>query len=180
MSKSLSKIKIYSLSEFSKASRIERIYMHLMQPRDFDLTFDEDDYLQKLREAFCILSENPSKSQSITLLREMYPEHKKESIYRIINDSQELFGNIIQSNKSFDRMVLRERLLKIAEKLEKIEGDPITLDIARKCYADIMKLDALDKHGKEGITQDDLKLPDLFFTDDPKYLNAEEIESEEV
>jgi hypothetical protein len=179
MSKSLSKIKIYSLIDFNKATKLEKIYMHLMQPHDFELTYEEDEYLQKLRESFCFLSENPSKMQAILKLQELYPGQKKESVYRIINDCQEIFGNIIQSNKSFDRMIIKERLLAIADKL-KDSTDAIALDVARKCYADIAKIEALDKHGAEGLTPEEMKLPDLFFTDDPKYLNAEEIESEEV
>ena len=111
MSKRLLKKKVFRLEDWKKASRIERMYIYMMEPDRFALNDPDRKYLNTLKRAFHIMSDYSSNLVASNLIFECFGEvETKNRVYKIMNDARDLFGAMIQRNKEFDRMVMKERL----------------------------------------------------------------------
>lgn len=174
MSKSVLKKKVYEISDFKAATRLERLHIHLMQPYDFVLNNEDHEYLEILRECFTIMGNSISKQETIRKMQDREPFRQNREIYTIINDTQQLFGNIVKSNKQFDKMVVSEKLIKLAQQAEEF----MDIETARKCWETYIKLNRLDQ--KDELQLDDIQIPDFVFTNDPSALpGVEDAEVEE-
>lgn len=168
-----SKIALFTNEQFKKASRIERMHMHLLDPDRFYLPDEDFHYLEKLKLAFAVISNTLSRTEALKKIEAVLNiDIRKQDAYKYYNDSRELFGNIIKSNKDFDRLVLREKLVILANTAEAM----MNIEEARKCYEAIMKLDALDKHGESDFNPEDFQFPTIIFSDDPSLLEDAEID----
>lgn len=145
-----------------------------MQPSDFILSDQDDQYLNTLKMAFAIMSDTIVPSEIHKRIKNMRSEGFQSSqVYQIIEDVKELFGDITTTNKQFDRSILRQKLLKISAKCERV-GD---YEGARKCIEAVIKMDGLDKHDTAAINWDYVIIPEIVYTDDPKIiLEAEDAE----
>lgn len=150
--------------------------MHIIEPT-LKLTPTEEQYLNNLRTVFGILSTELSQAKAVKKITKLYPDVKSRStIYRWINHTKDLFGNIIKSNKEFDRNVIRERLIAVHKKCMKA-GE---YKEARLALVNIMKLDGLDVHEIDKIKPEDITFPNIIFSNNPKYLNIEDIPFEDM
>lgn len=174
MSKSVLKKKVYELEDFKRATRLERLHMHLMQPYDFHLNDQDHEYLEKLRECFSIMQNAVSKQQTIRTMEDREPFSQTREIYSIIHDTQQLFGNLVESNKNIDRMAVSEKLIQLAE----LATNKKDYETAMKCWERYYKLNRL--HEKDETALKDLNVPDWEFTSDLSALpGVEDAEIEE-
>lgn len=177
MSKGLSKKRVFSLSDFKKASRIEKFYIYMMQPDSFTLNDTDFKYFDALQQAFALTCDQISMASAISLIQMSIPEFESwNKANRLYADVQNLYGQIIERNKEFQRILVVEKLRQLAEKAE--EQDNITE--ARRCLVAAGKFEHFDKPDEDGFDPKDFELPQPIFTSDPDALEAEDIDFEEL
>ena len=149
--------------------RTDRLFYHLMEPEHYPINDRDAAHLEKLRLTFQIISEESQLKRAVEMLKAVLPEEYSEAhYYRLINDSQALFGGVIRRNKAFDRMIIRERLMALAERAKEA-GE---MDQERRCLEAVMKLEGLDQHLPEAFDYADLAIPAPLFTSDTSTMLA--------
>lgn len=186
--------KIFSRNDFLKATRVERMYMHMLQP-SFILSQEDAEHLDLLRAAYLIIVKGKSRAETARLIKALTGA-AGTSEYRIMAEAQQLFGNFEEVDKRVQRGILRDKLNRL---LEIAEGDLSDLsdnedpdapevfvartkdtEPARKIIETLIKLDRLDLDDEE---IPDTTIPELIITSNPQALNqhveVEEAELEE-
>lgn len=176
MSKRLLRKKVFELSDFQRANRIERLYIYLMEPDSFALNDVDFKYLNLLKKAFHIMSNEVSNVSAATLIYETLDIETESRVWKIMDDVRQLFGNMIKRNKEFDRMVLQEKIANIAKKA----NEDKKMELELECYRTMMKLSGADVHSADNIDPTEIQLPDLIFTSDPAALYNPDIEDAEI
>lgn len=179
---------LFDNKAFRKGTRVERMYMHLIDPWRYQLKDHEDRYLQLCQRAFVIICENPSRREARRLILEVVLEPISDSRkgnrnnisgIQLMRDAEELFGRFESINKWVQRGIIRERIsLRLQTLYAEAElGEANDKAIAK--YEELLiGLDRLNEIiDEDGI---DLSLPELKFTTDPAaLLDAEDAEYEE-
>lgn len=191
MSRQLSGLRLFTEKEFKEAERLERIHIAIMNPDRFFLNNQDEVYLDQLRSIFVVLCENLMESEAIRKCEALFPNIRRERLYNMINDAEELFARFRKVNKDHLRAVTRERLKKYIYNLthykDETTGDMVEYTPDEKQMANIakfeallIKLDNLDKPDTEKTFDwSELQLPEINFTSDKTALIAEEAEYEE-
>jgi hypothetical protein len=165
-----------SPKEFRKLPKLERIYQWLLHPTYFNLKDEDDKYFRRLREVYWILCDTPNRMEQMARINALIPEaNSKYNTVHLRKDCEKLFGDIMEVHKKFDRALTRQRLELIYERAMD-QGD---LDTARLTIGNIMRLEGLDVHSTEKVDWSQVELPPIEFTDNPKALEAEDIDYEE-
>lgn len=139
-------LKIFSKKDWEKAkTRMERIYMKMMQPKDFELNNSEDMYYRLLKKTWTLLDQFSTPKLVIKRLM----EQEELSYFQCavaIKDAQELLGPILKTNKDYERAIVREKAMNLYNKcIEK--GDLKQAAAALGVYT---KASGLDKDDNEG------------------------------
>lgn len=170
---------LYDANEWRKASRVERIYMSLVDDSErFVLTELEQVYANKLHRAFVIVSESPVFETSVRIIQDTEQVSRIKAM-AIIKDMEQVYGRIRKVDKDFDRALIRETALKKIEKLSKLTGKD---NLIVKYMNLIIKVGGLDKEDNvEGFDWDQLQPPNITYSDDPNVLfdDAEVVGDEE-
>lgn len=168
--------KIFTADDFSEADRIGKLYIHMMQPDDFELTYQEEEYLERLKKVWGLMGKKMAKMRRIYLIAEEFDIHHRNA-FKLLHDAQELFGDILKQEKETELLIMKERYYELSDKASK-EDD---YDTARKCLEAaeriIEKLEAMKPAQKREYAT-------VIFTSDPKALqannNVDEIDFEEL
>jgi len=180
MSNALLKQRAYSDADWKKASRIERFFIYMQEPDRFALTETEYRYFENVQQAFHIVSKKLSLAASINMILESKTIRGIDTWYaasKLVNDVQELYGNIIKRNKDFQRAMIIEKLTKLYKKANK-EGN---ITEARRCLMGIAKIDRLDEPDEHVFDPSTFLIPAPIFTSDPKALEeVQDAEYEEI
>lgn len=179
---------LFDNKAFRKGTRVERMYMHLVDPWKYQLKSHEDRYLQLCQRAFVIICENPSRREARRLILETVLEpitdsrsgnRNNVSGIQLMRDAEDLFGRFETINKKIQRGIVRERISLRLQQLyqEADEGDANDKAIAK--YEELLiGLDRLNEIVDDEVA--DMSLPELHFTTDPAaLLDAEDAEYEE-
>lgn len=166
---------LFTRHDWNQADRLEKIYIHLLQP-EFDLTYEEEDYLDTLKQVWSILGKTMTKMKQVRLIEE-FAGVTTRTAFKYIDEAQALFGEILKTDAEMELAALKERYYRLADKAEK-DGD---FDTARRCIESaqglIDKIEAM-KPKKQRV------FATVIFTDDPKALTAQhdgdEIEFEDL
>lgn len=171
MSKQLSKIRIIDDSDFLRASRLEKLQMVFLEPRlESMLNNQEYQHWQQVQLAFQLVYKEFSQNRAIKILRaQIAGAERFEVAKRIFDDMAAVYGPVMRRNKDLARAQLVERLWSIGRRLE--HGKKLME--AAEVFAMAGKFEGLDKHEPTEFNPEDVTLPELEITNDPKYLNAE-------
>lgn len=169
MSTTLSRKRVFSLKDFKAADRVDRFYIHMMQPSDFELNDQDKRYLEVLKRAYVIMCEGHTRREMVIQIAAL-EEEASQNTYRILRDAESLFGRFEDVDRRIQRGIIRERLELLAKKAKENED----IEEERKCYEALIKLDRLDQ--PEMAANADTTLPMLVITDDPAALEAEDAE----
>lgn len=178
MSKKLSKIEIYSLSDFKKADRLDRIRMSMVEPERFTLADDDWQYARDLESVWLLVSNETRESVAVRLIQNHVPG--ADSWYRanrMLRDVETLYAPFIAKNRDLQRRRVVEKLYAMAEIAEKRahgtdeEGNEFAdkewIVIAQKLYKDAAELEGLHTDNAPPIDPDDLIIPEIEITSDP-------------
>jgi hypothetical protein len=166
---------IFTIDDWKQADRIERIYINLVQ-REFELSYEDEEYLEKLKKVWAILGKTMTKMKQIELIQE-FAMVTTRTAFKYIDDAQALFGEILKTDAEIELAALKERYYLLADKAEQLQD----YDTARRCIesaqAIIEKIQALNPKKQRVFAT-------VIFTDDPKALTAthdgDEIDFEEI
>jgi len=166
---------IFTIDDWKQADRIERIYINLVQ-REFELSYEDEEYLEKLKKVWAILGKTMTKMKQVELIQE-FAMVTTRTAFKYIDDAQALFGEILKTDAEIELAALKERYYLLADKAEQLQD----YDTARRCMesaqAIIEKIQALNPKKQRVFAT-------VIFTDDPKALTAthdgDEIEFEEL
>lgn len=160
--------------EQKRLDTVERLHFHLVAPKEFEVDQRDLDYLENLRAAWSIINENPVKYKQIKLISEALMVTERHA-RNIINDAELLFAPIYKSNEEVDKAFLTEFYMRLARKAE--AGG--YYDTAKACGDSIAKMKGyFDK--ELPIRPEDLNIPTINITTNPKALNDDIDEAEVI
>lgn len=160
------KSRLFSQQEFDSADRIGKIFISLVQPGKFVLNDRDETYLERLRQVWAIMVEQNTQRDRIKLISEAVQINER-SVRDLMRDAQYLFGDILQVDSEFEKALLAERLWILHDKARD-DGD---YETAGKMLERIIKLKGYDREDG-GIKREDLVLPEITFTNNPKALTG--------
>lgn len=174
----LPSLSIIDDSDFKKATRLEKFSMVLREPRlETMLTNQEWEHWERMQQVFALCFKQFDQTKAIRVIRShMAGAERYEVAKRLYDDMCEVYGPVQKRNKEMARAILVQRLWSIGVRLEK-EGKLLE---AADVFEKAGKFEALDKHDAAEFDPEDIILPTPVITNDPRFANAEEIESEEV
>lgn len=179
MSEKRYKLEIYSLDQFQKADRIDRIRMNIIEPDRFVLTDADWQYAKDLEHAWLLVSSETREAVAINLIRNSVPG--AESWYkanRILRDVEALYAPFLSRNREMQRARVIERMYHFAELAQKRavftddDGneciDQEWLLIAQKFLKEAAEMEGLDATNALPFNPDDLVIPEFEITSDPE------------
>lgn len=185
-----SKLEIYSLEQFRKADRLDRIRMNMVEPDRFPLNGDDWQYSKDLEHGWLLVSGETREGVAVRLIQNHVPG--AESWYkanRILRDIETLYAPFLTRNKEMQRRRVIDKLYAfadIAETKAKIvddEGnehwDKDWLLMAQKFLKDAAELEGLGADNALAIDPEELVIPEIEITNDPSAFLAEQIEFED-
>lgn len=184
-SKSLSKQRprtLYKEKDFKAASRNDRFYMCILEPKMEAYLPDRDrDYFSQLKACFVLCAEEVSQSVAIKKIQNtLTKDGRNDSAHKLYKDMCEVYGKITKRNKAFAKVVLVEKLYALAALAEQNVSEkptPEELDIVAKIYERAAKIEGLDKEETLFDAQE-ITIPEIHITNDPKYI-IESIDDEQ-
>lgn len=176
---------LFELTEFKNATKVERMYMHLLDPFRYQLRDSEDEYLKVLSEAYSIICEGRPTREARRIVRERLEGRTSYRTTAIIKDCQDLYGRFEEVNQRVQAGIYRDKLQLLARKLEETaelaenDADAISaLKEARRCYESLISLDQADKI--ELTKPIDTTLPEIEFTESLSLPVGEHAEDAEI
>lgn len=173
----ISKTRIFTESDRKQAAeRLERIEMHLIQPsvyiNDRDL-----EYLDKMIKAFGIAASCLSKLTAIRKFRNLYPGMAFSTAKGIVEDAEDLFAPMTRRSREMTLAVIAKR----ADEVYKQSMADGNLKQANSANDLALKIEMARKEEEKENVWDQLQMPDIQFTTDPKALSeAEDLQFTEV
>ncbi len=167
--------RVYSQADFDNANGIvERIIIHLDQPRKFLLTESERRHFERLRLVFGIMLQCNTQRERILRIGAVIPVSER-SAARYMAEAKELFVDMMRVDRDWERHFLKEKFYGLAKRAE----DDGNYEIAMKCLQQVVKIEGYDREDS-GIKPGDIELPTLVFTSNPKALTVNLDEYEEA
>lgn len=174
MPKKQSSERVYTQADFDNAQGIvERIIIHLDQPRKYLLSESERRHFERLRIVFGIMLQCNTQKARVRRISQVIPVSER-SVIRYMSEAKELFVDMMRVDREWERHFLKEKLYGLAQKAEEA-GD---VETAMKCLDKVIKLEGYDREDS-GIKPDDIMLPNLIFTADARAISSN-IEYEEA
>jgi len=166
--------KVLDPAELENLTTVERLHFHLISPKEFEVGQRDLDYLENLRAAWGIANENPVRYKQVKLTAEALMISERQA-RNVLDDADLLFAPIFESNEEITEAFVVQYFLRLARKAE---GDGY-LDTAKACLDSIGRIKGhFDK--ELPIKPEDLNVPTILMTTDPKALNTDKIEEADV
>lgn len=164
-------IRSVPLNEYKHLSRMERLYLHMMNDMYYTLSPEEDEYLDRLKQVYTIACTTIDAKTIHRKLMQIMPEtahyHRK-----YIQDSQELFGQFMTINKDFERGMQSERLKQRIAQLER-EQPRGWMDTSLKYEEQLMKLLRLNvDDAEDAFDWSKLEIPTTTYSSSVAFLSA--------
>lgn len=178
MSNALSKIKIFEDAEFEKAGRLDKFSMVLQDIRlEERLTHQEFEHWARIQQVFSLCYKQFDRAKAIRVIRnQIHGCDRYEIAQKAYNDMCEVYGPFQRRNKEMARAIAAQRLWTLGVRLEQ-RGELLE---AAQVFKMAAEMEGLHKDDVLDFDPDDIKLPEVHITNDPKYIHAEETEFEEV
>lgn len=185
MSKKQLTLEIYSLADFQKASRIDRIRMSMVEPDRFVLDNDDYDYYRQLMAAWHLVSNECRESVALRLIQnEVDGAESWYKANRILRDVEELFAPFMERNRELQRRKVIDRLYAYAEiahnkavykdEEDKEQVDKDWIQLAQRFLKDAAEMEGLSMEGAPPIDPDSIVIPEIEITSDPEaFIDAE-------
>jgi hypothetical protein len=166
------KLKIYSPEDWASADPIERLYIHLLQPTDFPLSYELEEKLIALRGVWAIMCENSRQIVRTRMISALL-DVSERTVYRYMEDARYLFGDILMINAELELQLLKERYYALADEAQ----DAGDIDVAKKCLDSAREILVEQMRNQP---KDQAALPPVLWTSDPAALNARNNDAEEI
>lgn len=186
------RLEIYSLEQFRKADRLDRIRMHMIEPERFLLVGQDWQYAQDLENAWLLVSGETRESVAIRLIQNnVFGAESWYKANRILRDVEALYAPFLKKNREVQHARVVEKMYAFAEIAEKKarwtdeEGNECVnqewLVIAQKFLKDAAEMDGVSADNAVPFDPDDLAIGDIEITSDPKaFLEEQTEEYEEI
>jgi hypothetical protein len=175
--------KRFTESDFKRADRLEKIYMTIQQPNDFDLTDTDERYKRLLQQAYPIIISGRPQFEVMRLIMTLEGGLWRSQVSQIIRDTQELYAAFDSVHPKILRGVMREMLLENVQVLKKIRDDDEeesstrikAADSITKAVDNMSKYAQLDK--KEEESEDFEPMGDMDFSNEIEEAEYNEIQN---
>ena len=114
-------VKRFTEEDFINADKIERLYMSVVQPIDFELTQPEKAYLELLTKVYPIVISR-AEDEAILVIENLERGKWRSQVEKIYKDSKRLFDPMNAANAMIAN-IARQKRIAIAEKLESIAAN---------------------------------------------------------
>jgi hypothetical protein len=166
------KSKIFTEKDWKDADQLDRIYMHILEPNRWELSFRDQDKLDLLRETWAIMSKKATWTSRLKLMQQVVdaPEGVISKLYR---DAQHVFGDLMAVDIETELSASYQRFMKMYEKAQEV-GD---FEAARRCQGDALKVLQMieDRKPKQARVY-----AEISFTDNPQALRARNMDVEDI
>lgn len=156
--------RVYTQQDFDTAQGVERIVIHLDNPRAFPLSPTERRHFERLRVVFGVMMACNTQRDRIRRISQVIAVSEK-SIRRYMDEATMLFGDLMAVDARFEKNFLKEKLYGLAKKAEEA-GD---IETAVKCLDRVIKISGYDREDG-GLKPGDIQMPTIIFTSNPKAL----------
>ena len=142
--------------EWNDLPRVERIYQSLMYPRHFQLSSQDEVYLDMMRKAYNMMFDSATDREAQRLIKTMNKDKSLElsEVVELMRCTKLLFGRIDVRDVQFDRMLRRHQLEDIARRARNAG------DIKNERLA-VSKLIDLDRLQIQEAQDNEPKIPQL-------------------
>ena len=166
------KEKIYTERDWKDADTLDKLYMHLMEPERWDLSYEQQDKLQMLRQVWAIICDKRTQRERIRLIIDSIPIISERTIGRLMKDAVHLFGDILKTDVDTELRLMYDRYIEIGVKAEK-DSD---YDTARRCQDSardiLLQIESRTPVERKQYTA-------ILFTDNPAVIRARNTEYDE-
>lgn len=173
------KLKIYTEHEFlqlkKSGNRQEILLAAVLDNREELLSNQDLRYLELLKRAFNILTDNPSPVIARRKIGKLLDVPKQGRILQIIRDVNHIFCNVEERNREMDRMVMENKIAKLIEKIERRDPDSKNLPPLYKLLAQIK---GVLHNEQQALPWDEWELPIPVYTNDPNALLNKTVDGE--
>lgn len=169
-----SKPRVYSQADWDTADRFGKILIHLMEPDKWPLNNRDEEYLKRMRQVWAIMVENGSQRTRVKMIGEVMGINER-NVKALMEDAQAFFGDLLSVDCALEKAVIAEEYWRLYEK----SYDVADYETAAKVLEKLVKLRGYDREDG-GIKREDLVLPDIIFTSNPKALTTSAEEGEEI
>lgn len=168
--------KIYTEKEWAEADPLDKLYMHLVEPERWALTYQQEDKLDQLRQVWAILCKKTTARARIKLISQ-HVDVTERTVHRIMNDAKHLFGDMLSVDVDLEYQLAYERLMKLHDKAAENKD----YETARRCQDNAL---AVLERIEQRAPKKRKEYPTITFTSNPAALKArnegEYIEHEQV
>ncbi len=166
-------LRLFDQNQYRKSSRVERIYMHILQPGKFALTPSEEIYHRQLTRGFTILSEHTMVHMNAVKLIMDVESISKSQAMTIVRDAEDLYARIRKINKETQRILLYDKAAFQMERALKLNNP----ELAEKFMKVMIKVSKMDHEDVNDFDITQLELFQPVYTNDPSsLLEAEDAE----
>ncbi|MBL7780698.1 MAG: hypothetical protein JNM22_05725 [Saprospiraceae bacterium] len=164
--------RIFTIDDWTEASQLERMYIHLMQPDEFPLNAPDEIRLEALRETWAVMCSKQSMWRRMKVLRKVF-QVSERTIQRYMEDAKYLFGDILKTDVDIELAILRDKYFALAERCE-LAGDYTGAKNNLKAAEEVIeKIEARQPKAKRVYAN-------VIFTDNPKVLTSRIEDAEDV
>ncbi len=164
--------KIFSEQDWKDADQIDRLYMHIMEPGRWELSYRDQDKLDLLRETWAIMGKKATWSSRMKLMLQVV-DATEGQIAKFYREAQQLFGDLMTVDIETELSAAYQRFMKLYEKA-KSAGD---FEAARRCHGDAIKVLEMMENRKPKQAR---TYAEITFTDNPQALRARNIDAEDI
>ena len=123
------KEKIYTDRDWEQADLLDKLYMHLLEPHRWVLSFEQDEKLEQLRKVWAIMTNKPTQRERIRLIIDAVPVASEKTVARLMKEAAHLFGDILKADTELELRLMYDRYLMLAQKAIS-DSD---YEVARRC-----------------------------------------------
>lgn len=156
--------RVFTEKEFNTASRVEKCYIHLVEPSRFPLNDLDADYLDNLRKVWAVMDEHDTQRERVKFVSQVVPVCERTAV-KYMSDAIFLFGDLLKVDAGYELALMYDRYTKLYRNALDIDD----LETARRCLDSATKILAALESRQPAEPR---RYEAILFTDDPQFLTS--------
>lgn len=113
----MKKKQLYTVEEFKAADPLTKLYIHMMEPERFELSWKQLERLDDLKAVWRIIVKKPNNKDRIRAVVEAFQVDDRIA-YRMMSEAAQLFVDTLDVDHDLELRLAYSRMMKIVEKAE--------------------------------------------------------------
>lgn len=113
----MKKKQLYTIEDFKQADPLTKLYIHMMEPERFELSWKQVERLDDLKAVWRIIVKKPNNKDRIRAVVEAF-QCDDRIAYRMMGEAAQLFVDTLDVDHDLELRLAYSRMMKIVEKAE--------------------------------------------------------------